>query len=82
MQQNEADEREYEKDLTQTYGEIPYTHRNSKQQRDNTTTSTSTSKTSITQRLLTDLRRSVAVTTATSTGVVKPAYKIYLQQKC
>ena len=45
-------------DLTQSYDINPYAHRNSQKQRDNTTTPP---KTSITQRLLTDLGRSVGV---------------------
>ena len=45
----------------------------SKKQRDNTNTPP---KTSITQRLRTDLGLSVGVTTATQTGVIKPVYEI------
>ena len=44
----------------------------SKKQRDNTKTPP---KASITQRLRTDLGRSVKVTTVTPTGVVKPVYE-------
>ena len=55
--------REKGRDLTQSYDKSPYTHeKKNKKQRDNTKTP---SKTSITQRLRTDLGRSVDVTTAT-----------------
>ena len=54
--------REKGRDLTQSYDKSPYTHWKSKNQRDNTKTPP---KTPITQRLQTDLRRSVGVTIAT-----------------
>ena len=50
------------RDLTQSYDKSPYTDRKIKKQRDNTKTPP---KTSITQRLQTDLGRSVRVTIAT-----------------
>ena len=50
------------RDLTQSYDKSPYTDRKSKKQRDNTKTPP---ETSITQRLQTDLGRSVWVTVAT-----------------
>ena len=49
-------------DLTQSYDKSPYTHRKPKKKSDNTQTSP---KTSITQRLRTDLGRSAGATTAT-----------------
>ena len=48
------------RDLTQSYDKSPYTNRDVKGQSDNTNNATST----ITQRLRTDLERSVRVTTA------------------
>ena len=50
------------RDLTQSYDKSPYTNKKSKPQRDNTKTPP---KTSITQRLRTDIGRSVGVTTTT-----------------
>ena len=61
------------RDLTQTYVKNLYTHRKIQTatwQHKNAT------KTPITQRLLTDLGQSVWATTATQSGVVKPAYGI------
>ena len=56
-------EREKGRDLTKSYDKSHYTHRKkSKKQRDNTKMP---QKTSITQRLRTDLGRSVGVTTVT-----------------
>ena len=49
-------------DLTKSYDKSPYTNRNVKGQSDNKNNAT---KSSIKQRLRTDLRRSVGVTTAT-----------------
>ena len=49
-------------DLTQSYDKSPYTHGNVKRA---VTTQTTPQKNSITQRLRTDLGRSVGVTTAT-----------------
>ena len=62
--------REKEGDLTQSYGKTPYTNRKFENQR---TTHKSHQKTSITQRLQTDLGRSVGVTSH-PTGVVKLVY--------
>ena len=52
--------REKGRDLTQSYDKIPYTNRNVKR-----ATQTTPQKRSITERLRTDLRRSVGVTMAT-----------------
>ena len=54
--------REKGRDLTQSYDKSPYTNRNVKRA---VTTQTTPQKSSITQRLRTDLGRSVGVTTAT-----------------
>ena len=51
------------RDLTQSYDKSPYTNRNVK--RGKVTTQTTPQKSSIKQRLRTDLGRSVGVTTAT-----------------
>ena len=64
--------REKEGDLTQSYDKTPYTNRKFENQR---TTHTTPPKTLITQRLRTDLGRSVGVT-SNPTGVVKPVYGI------
>ena len=64
--------REKERDLTQSYYKSTYIHRKiQKCKRDNIKKAT---KTSITQRLGTDLGRSAGITT-TTTGVVKPVYE-------
>ena len=55
-------QREKGRDLTQSYDKNPYTTEKSKKQRDNTKTPP---QTSITQRLRTDLGRSVGVTKVT-----------------
>ena len=60
---------EKEGDLTQSYDKTPYTNRKFENQRSTQTPP----KTSITQRLRTDLERSVGVTNH-PTGVVKPVY--------
>ena len=65
--------REKEGDLTQSYDKTPYTNRKFENQR--TTHTQTPPKTSITQRLRTDLGRSVGVT-SNPTGVVKPVYGI------
>ena len=59
-----------ERDLTQSYDKNPYTDRKSKKQRDKT-------KTSITQRLRTDLGRSVWGNDSHPTGVVEQ-YKSFI----
>ena len=66
-------QREKEGDLTQSYDKTPYTNRKFENQR--TTHTQTPQKTSITQRLRTDLGRSVGVT-SNPTGVVKPVYGI------
>ena len=60
-------QREKEGDLTQSYDKTPYTNRKFENQR---TTHKRHKKTSITQRLRTDLGRSVGVTSH-PTGVIK-----------
>ena len=62
--------REKEGDLTQSYDKTPYTKTEIRKPKDNTQTPP---KTSITQRLRTDLGRSVGVTSH-PTGVIKPVY--------
>ena len=62
--------REKEGDLTQSYDKTLYTNRKFEKPKDNTQTPP---KTSITQRLRTDLGRAGGVTSH-STGVVKPVY--------
>ena len=65
----------YEKkgrDPTQSYDKSSYTHRKIHKHRDNIKNGT---KMSITQRLRTDLGRSVGVTAVNPTGVVKPVYE-------
>ena len=62
---------EKEGDLTQSYDKTPYTNRKFEKPKDNTQTPP---KTSITQRLQTDLGRSVGVISH-PTGVVKPGLK-------
>ena len=64
-------QREKEGDLTQSYDKTPYTNRNFENQR---TTQKRHQKTSITQRLRTDLGRSVGVISH-PTCVVKPGLK-------
>ena len=56
----DLNQREKEGDLTQSFDKTPYTNRINRKQKDNTQTPP---KTSITQRLRTDLGRSVGVTT-------------------
>ena len=62
--------REKEGDLNQSYDKTPYTNRKFYNPKDNTQTPP---QNSITQRLRTDLGRSVGVT-SDQTGVVKPVY--------
>ena len=64
--------REKGRDLTQSYNKSPTPSEKSKKQRDNIKTPP---KTSITQRLRTDLGQSVGVTAVNPTGVVEPVYE-------